>query len=209
MSVAPPPQTAPAPSRPRRSPVRGSTLLVVLALSLTAAGVVYLRSQSGITVVVTTRNLPAYHLVGQIDVTERTLARSSLPAGFESDEDAVVGKYTQVAVKRSKVLGSSELGPPLAVPDLNQLHITALDATPAQALAGVLGPGDRVSLLLFTASSSRPFKILHNVLVLDASETAQNQYVVVFALDSNQAAAYSATSWSDWRLIRDQAFLLP
>jgi hypothetical protein len=185
--------------------MRASTLLALLALAVTAAGAVYLRGQSGVTVVVSTRDLPAFHRISQEDVVETRVAKSSLPAAFESDEDAVIGKFTTSPLDKSSVLVGETLGPRLNQTNPSALVVTALDASPAQALSGALKAGDRVTLLISDAPSAIPLVIRH-VIVLHEVRVKKGAYVVTVGLQRKQAKAFASTTLTDWRLLRERAY---
>lgn len=193
-----------APRNPRRIPVRGSTLLALMALSVTAAGAVYLRGQTGVTIVTTTRDLAAYHRIEQSDVVETSIAKSSLPADYESDVDAVIGKYTTAFVEKSDLIKEGQLGPRLDGVNTDELAVAALNGTASQGLAGALRAGDRVQLTLTATDSDSPPILLRGVLVLASDRLTDNAYVITFGLSARQNSAFAAVPLKDWRLVRQQ-----
>lgn len=140
---------------------------------------------------------------------EKTVARSSLPASFESDELAIIGRYTTDSVEKSDVIVEDVLGPRLESVNPSELAVTALDATPAQALSGALRAGDLVSLVLSAGPGSTSTVVIRDVVVLNAVQVNDEAHVVTVGLDESQATDFGSTTFVDWRLVREVAYQLP
>lgn len=186
-------------------------LFALAVIGLTLAGAAYLRAEVGAKVVVAARDLPAYHRLAQADLREENVSRGSVPDGAEVDRDAILGKYTTSRVLHDQPLRRAALGPRLDDAPTSELVVTALNATPGQALNGALARGDQVRLLLSADAVHRPPVAIAGVLVLDVSppEGDRPQYVLTFGLNGVQRDLYTGTEWTRWELVREKPYEQP
>ena len=159
-------------------------------------------------VAVASRDLPAYHVVTDADVT--SAYRETVPPEALIDKKEILAKYTLEAVTKDSVINKDKIKELTAPTSLSNTSVLGLPATPAMVLGGSLKGGDIVDVIVVpnTSSSSpspapapaqtqsgpTPIKF-ENVLVLDvksngatsaASSDTSHPFVLIVAIPSER-----------------------
>jgi hypothetical protein len=120
-------------------------------LPLIIAGIVFLvgflllRPEANTTVIVTTRALPAGHILTADDLTTREMPDSMVPAGSALSATALVGQTLKVDLAAGSIVSRDSLGEPVQL-DPNERGVT-IKVDDASGLGGILNPGDRIGIV--------------------------------------------------------------
>jgi hypothetical protein len=148
-------------------PWRLSWLVWVVALALTAAGVLWLTVTSDtVEVYIAIRDLPVYHQVTSADVELARIGASDMPDDAVRDGKVLPGAYTLRAVEKGSTYRRGQLGPRLPDGTLDG-PLVAVRAAPETTMGDRLARGDRVDVLLPPGSGAARGKRLSGLLVVD------------------------------------------
>lgn len=192
---------------------RALYLVMSLALAL-AAGVLTLRAQQTVTVVVATRDLATGTQITAGDVEVRRLHDDGVAGSTVSDLDRVVGQYVawpltagqpilQRAVRAQR--SGTALADGLAIPD--GYRAVAVPVQPANAVGGMLAPGDHVDVYASPSahetansdSSNATVLLGQNVLVLEI-RSDQGQPLDVSSGDSGSGTTVHGLNFGTGKL---------
>ena len=159
-------------------------------------------------VAVASRDLPAYHVVTDEDVTSSY--RETAPPEALTDKKETLAKYTLEAVTKDSIINKDKIKGLTAPASLSNTSVVAIPATSAMVLGGSLKSGDTVDVIIVpnasspspspppsptpTGSGPAPVKF-ENVLVLDVRSTtgasqalndASHPFVLVIAVPSDR-----------------------
>ncbi len=188
--------------------MRGSTLALLGVIALTTIGVLYLRASSTELVWVFSRDVPAYHSIGQSDLREERVPRASIPDDVVTEREAITGTYTLAALDMGTPVTDELLGPSALGTDVDDYLVVALPAQPAQVLNGRVARGDVVELIFKPQIEDDPPVSIEGVPVLDVRRVDAG-YVLTVGLDQGQLVSYRAADWLQWSLIREEALTAP
>ena len=188
----------PPPDPPRRRAVRGSVAVLVLTLVIAILGAGYLWSGANTTMVyVATRDLPAYHQIGELDV-RRVPVRGRLGASDAVIQhlDSVLGRYTLRSMRHDDTFRTDMLGPLLRRGALADLLVLTVTGRTESTLGGAAARGDRVDLVLAPrGQSNRRYSIVRDVLLIDTRGTVgYGKSSVSFGVTSEQEEVFASVA---------------
>jgi hypothetical protein len=189
--------------------MRVSFVLLMVVLAVTVAGVAWLFSDTD-EIYVASHDLPAYHQVVEDDV--RLQVVTAPPGGGAVAREVVLGRYTLAAVEQDEPFRLSALGPALANGALDGLGLVSLEPSVETSLAGNLGRGDRVDVLLSATGLDRvsTSTMLTSVLVVDVRGMADGEVAVVLGLSrQNQQSLLASVGTSRVLVVRTTAYRRP
>ena len=160
------------------------------------------------TVAVPNADLPAYHLLRAVDLTDKALAASSIPKNVVAAQSDLIGKYTLVPLPAGKEILDTQVH---SVPDpalISNTVAVGIPATPAQVMGGTLEAGETIDILLVSPASETSRgptpSVFEEILVLDVravpeSQSAKNgavsqPFVLVIALPVDQRLDFANAS---------------
>ena len=182
-------------------------LFLLTALAVGVVGFGYLQwveKQGSVKVWVPKHDLSAYSQIKATDLTEKTFPATSIPSGVVKGGDAIIDRYTLLAVAKEKPLTRKELGPKLSATKKKMLQDAALvgiPATPAMTLGGNLQAGDVVDLILVADTTKtdhpRPAISFPDILIVDiikSAGSASTTSLLLVALPLSRQQEYASQS---------------
>ena len=113
------------------------------------------KPQPQVTIAVASRDLPAYHLLTDEDVTLTPRAAAAVPSGAMTNKNEMLDQYTLEAVSKNGIIQQDKIKKVTAPASLNNMFAVPLPATPAMVLGGSLKAGDVVDVTVVPNTPTR------------------------------------------------------
>jgi Flp pilus assembly protein CpaB len=175
---------------PETRPLRLTRVGALAVLAFLIGGVIYLVARNSSTatpeveVLVPVRDIQPYQVIAPQDVTVRLL-RVEPGRTYLRDRDKVENRYALAALARDRPIASELLGPS-APNGLSQSLVFTVEGGAGVSLAGQLGRGSRVDVLLPGAAR------IENVFVLDVRTMGTDRWAVTMSVERSLSAEQAA-----------------
>jgi hypothetical protein len=181
------------PTVPRRQP--GPPLMAWAAVAFLIAGVLgagWLAHWGGKTdlVVVTTRDLAAFHSLSDNDIALRKVARSAVPSGAAQSLDGAHRRYLLRAIPNGQIISDQDLGPTAEGGDASVVIVLSVD----EGGATEVRRGDKIDLALAPSSLSAKPVVLRSVLVVDLRASSAGGSFAYLAIPRDSVADVAAVA---------------
>ncbi|MGB7540356.1 MAG: RcpC/CpaB family pilus assembly protein [Anaerolineales bacterium] len=118
---------------------------LIAAVVIALLAFLLLKPEANTTVIVTTKALPAGHLLTADDLTTREMPDSMVPEGTALDATYLIGKSIKTDLAAGDLIRRDDLGEPIQL-GANERGIT-IKVDDASGLGGILNPGDRIGIV--------------------------------------------------------------